>query len=266
MRTEIFREEILTRGSFPSVYNCDDGNEYFVKHSQQNRNYSHLINEVIAGQLAIYIDIPIPSFAIVEIDETLPSTEIFFNRGRPRGLGFGSQKLPGFNKYIQTSGDLLSSFALDKIKFSNSIIEICAFDIWIANGDRTSNNTNLILNENKNTTALFVIDHGAAFEGLSYLSLENEMREPPSIGGNLIENELYNLISDINGLFFKQKISDICNKIAGTSDFVIKEIIDSVPNEWHLLSEEKMEIYNFLSVRKKMVKKFFFDLLEEIGC
>lgn len=76
--TEIFQKEYPTGGSHPSLFDCSDGFRYVVKHSQQRQNYKHLINELIAAQLAKVVSVPIPDFALIEIKTQFYLLIIYF--------------------------------------------------------------------------------------------------------------------------------------------------------------------------------------------
>jgi|GEM_PF-5064961 len=76
--TEIFQKEFPTGGSHPSLFDCSDGFRYVVKHSQQRQNYKHLINELIAAQLAKVVSVPIPDFALIEIKTQFYLLIIYF--------------------------------------------------------------------------------------------------------------------------------------------------------------------------------------------
>ncbi len=263
--TEIFQKEFETRGSFPSLFDCSDGLRYVVKHSQQNRNYKHLINELITAQLAHEVSIPVPAFALVEIKQNILPDDYIFLSGKPSGLGFGSQFLPG-NLITVTNIDMIIAFLKSK---SNEIIEdlikICAFDIWLRNTDRSSNNPNLLLQETRNIIRLYAIDHSSIFSELNYLDLSREIDEIPAIGENLVEKELFSNIYFKYGLFFDKIKNDICNKIENVSEEHIQEIIAKIPLEWNLKFQEKESIFNFINRRKTKVKYQFNILLKEIG-
>jgi hypothetical protein len=117
--TEIFQKEFPTGGSHPSLIDCSDGFRYVVKHSQQRQNYKHLINELIAAQLAKVVSVPIPNFALIEIKNTILPSDYLFSVGKPSGLGFGSQFLSGPVKTV-TSIETIVTFSKSK---RNEIIE-----------------------------------------------------------------------------------------------------------------------------------------------
>lgn len=263
--TEIFQRELETRGSFPSLFDCSDGLRYFVKHSQQNRNFSHLINEFIAVQLARVVSVPVPDFALIEIKQDILPADYIFSSGKPSGLGFGSQFLSG---NIITVPDIDTIIAISKSKknqITEDLIKICAFDIWLRNTDRSPNNPNLLFQENRSIIRLYAIDHSSIFSELNYLDLSKEIDETPAIGENLVDKELFSDIYFKYGLFFDRIKDDICKKIGNIKEEQIQEILDNIPQEWNLKQQEKESIFNFINKRKTEAENQFNFLLKEIG-
>lgn len=263
--TEIFQKEFPTGGSHPSLFDCSDGFRYVVKHSQQKQNYKHLINELIAAQLAKVVSVPIPDFALIEIKNTIIPSDYLFSVGKPSGLGFGSQFLSGSVKTV-TSIETIVIFSKSKRnEIIENLVKICAFDIWLRNIDRTPIHPNLLMQETRNIVRLFAIDHSSIFSELNYFSLSREINESPAIGENLIDKELFSNIYFKYGLFFDKIKQDICGKISSITDKQIQEILDNIPVEWNLSVNEKEEIFNFIYKRKTKVEEQFNLLLKEIG-
>lgn len=263
--TEIFQKEFHTDGSHPSLFDCSDGARYVVKHSQQRQNYKHLINELIAAQLAKVVSVPIPDFALIEIINIILPSDYIFSVGKPSGLGFGSRFLSGPVKTV-TSIDTLVIFSKSKRnEIIENLVKISAFDIWLRNIDRTPINPNLLIQETENIIRLFAIDHSSIFSELNYLNLSRKNDEPPTIGENLIDKELFSNIYFKYGLFFDKIKQDICEKISNITDKQIQEILDNIPEEWNLCGNEKQAIFDFIFKRKTKVEEHFNFLLKEIG-
>ena len=189
--TEIFQKEFETRGSFPSLFDCNDGFRYIVKHSQQGRNYKHLINELIAVQLAKIINLPVPEFALINIKQNILPNDYIFSSGKPSGIGFGSQFLSGSIKAVTGIETIITFSKSKKNEIIEDLIKICAFDVWLRNTDCSVNNPNLLLQEAGNVIRLYAIDHSSIFSELNYLNLSREIDEIPAIGENLIDSDLF---------------------------------------------------------------------------
>lgn len=180
-------------------------------------------------------------------------------------MGFGSQFLSGPVKTV-TSIETIVIFSKSKRnEIIESLVKICAFDIWLRNIDRTPIHPNLLMQETGNIIRLFAIDHSSIFSELSYLSLSREINEPPAFGENLIDKELFSNIYFKYGLFFDKIKHDICEKISRITDKQIQEILDNIPDEWNLSVNEKESIFDFVYKRKTKVEEQFNFLLKEIG-
>ncbi|MHB9011836.1 MAG: HipA family kinase [Ignavibacteriaceae bacterium] len=265
VQTEIFQTEFKTRGSFPSLFDCSDNSRYVVKHSQQERNYRHLINELIAAQLAKIVAIPTPQFALVEINQNILPSNFIYSAGKPYGLGFGSLFLPGTIKNITNIEEIISYAKHSKYGIVEDLIKISAFDIWLRNTDRSVNNPNLLVKEAGKQIRLYAIDHSSIFSELNYLNLEKEVDEVPPVGDNLVDNELFSHLYFNYGFFFNKIKHDICFEISKISEVIIRDIIENIPSEWKLSLEEKEGIFNFINKRKISVENHFNILLKNIG-
>jgi hypothetical protein len=265
VKTEIFQQEFETRGSYPSLFDCSDGNRYVVKHSQLERNYRHLINEFVASQLAQLVNIPTPEPALVQIKQSILPYDYKFSSGRPSGLGFGSRFLSGTVKAVTNVEFIISLTKHKNDEIVEDFIKICAFDIWLRNADRVINNPNLLVKEVGKRIRLFAIDHSSIFSELNYLAIEKEIDELPSVGENLIDGELFSHLYYRYGLFFGKVKRDICDTITNISANDVENIIDSIPSEWKISIKEKKAISNFINKRKSIVESQFDFLLNEIG-
>lgn len=263
--TERFIEELKTRGSFPSKIECNDGNIYVVKHSQLGLNFKQLINEYIAANLAKMIGLSIPDFALIKINPEIFSDNNKFERGKPKGLGFGSKFLNG------TIKEFLSSTRYKELKkIANKPLEkdftaICIFDLWLRNSDRSINNCNLIIQETSKNINLVAIDHVSIFAELNYRNLGNEKNELPPIGETLIYHDFFSEMYYDNGIFFNKIKDELIQTVYDLPEDSISEIVESVPEEWHLLKEQKDKIIDFIVHRKKILESQINSVLINAG-
>lgn len=265
LKTQIFIKEYETRGSHPSLFDCSDGNQYIVKHSQQGRNYKHLINELIGVQIAQLVKIPVPDFALVSIDSSILPTDYIFELGKPSGLGFGSKFVSNPVKNVVYIDSIIKLAKSKHNKIVEDLISICAFDILLRNNDRSINNPNLLMEERGSNFGLIAIDHSSIFCELNYNFLQSEVNEIPPVGDTLVDSELFKILSFEYGLFFDQVKSTVCENISKISDKSINKIINSIPKEWFISDSEKASIFNFIQIRKSKVVEHYNLLLKEIG-
>jgi hypothetical protein len=139
-------------GSLPAIVECDDDGLYVLKFRGAGQGVKALIAELIGGEIARVLGLPMPEIVFVDLDPQLAMTEpdpeiqdlIKASAGRNLALDY----LPGsimFDTAIQEPDAELAS-------------KIVWFDALIANVDRTARNANMLLWHKK----LWLIDHGAA--------------------------------------------------------------------------------------------------------
>lgn len=137
--------------SMPLLCGGADGHRYYVKGQQTNR--ASLWREWICGHLAEALGLPLPPFALVQLDpalvkelpkdqQAIGSQPAFGSRERPHTawleLGI-SQRVP-----VELQCDVL------------------VFDWWVRNTDRLCGNTNLLWDAEQEE--LVVIDHNPALD------------------------------------------------------------------------------------------------------
>ncbi len=140
-------------GSLPAIVEADDDGLYVLKFRGAGQGVKTLIAEVIVGELARTLGLPVPELVLVEVDPSLgrnePDPEIQDLIGRSHGLNLAMDYLPGsmtFNPLVPGSldPDLASA--------------VVWFDALTTNVDRTVRNPNLLCWHRR----LYLIDHGAA--------------------------------------------------------------------------------------------------------
>ena len=139
-------------GSLPAIVEADDEGLYVLKFRGAGQGAKALIAELVAGELARAIGLPVPEIVLVELDPDLartePDPEIQHLIRASAGLNLALDYLPGsvtFDPVVENPGAELAS-------------SIVWFDAFVSNVDRTARNTNLLIWHRK----LWLIDHGAA--------------------------------------------------------------------------------------------------------
>jgi hypothetical protein len=140
-------------GSLPGLVEADDDGLYVVKFRGAGQGLWALVAEVIVGELARRLDLPVPELVTVEIDPVLgaaePDPEIQDLITASAGANLGVDFLPGALPY--TPG---GPYAPD----SRLAADIVWLDALTTNVDRTPRNPNLLIWHDR----LWLIDHGAA--------------------------------------------------------------------------------------------------------
>jgi hypothetical protein len=139
-------------GSLPAIVEGDDNGLYVLKFRGAGQGARALVAELIAGELARAIGLPVPEIVFAELDPDLartePDPEIQELIRASGGLNLALDYLPGsvtFDPLAERPDAELAS-------------AIVWFDAFVSNMDRTARNANLLMWHRK----LWLIDHGAA--------------------------------------------------------------------------------------------------------
>ncbi|MCU1382044.1 MAG: hypothetical protein JWL71_741 [Acidobacteria bacterium] len=138
-------------GSLPAIVEADDEGLYVLKFRGAGQGPKALIAELVSGEIARALGLPVPELVFAELDPDLartePDPEIFALIRDSAGLNLGLDYLPSsvmFDPVVeQVSSDLAS--------------RIVWFDAYVTNVDRTVRNTNMLMWHKR----LWLIDHGA---------------------------------------------------------------------------------------------------------
>src|SRR5690349_7405517 len=139
-------------GSLAGLMEADDLGTYAVKYTGAGQGPAVLVAEVVAGELARALDLPVPELVVVQLDPTLgasePDQEVQELLRASPGANLGIDFLPGALDLDPTA------FAVDP-GFAGRALW---FDALIGNVDRTWRNTNMLFWHRRP----YLIDHGAA--------------------------------------------------------------------------------------------------------
>jgi hypothetical protein len=137
-------------GSLPALMEADDLGTYVVKFTGAGQGPKALVAEIVVGELARALEIPVPELALIEVDAEIgrrePDEEVQELVTASAGINLGVDFLPGSVGYDR-------SFEVD----AEEAARIVWLDAFVANVDRSARNTNLLI-WHKN---LWAIDHGA---------------------------------------------------------------------------------------------------------
>jgi hypothetical protein len=138
-------------GSLPGLVEADDDGLYVVKFRGAGQGPKALAAEIVAGELARALGLPVPELVFVQLDGELaraePDPEIQDLIRASAGLNLGVDFLPGALPYTPArppAADLAAA--------------VVWLDALVENVDRTPRNPNLLRWHGR----LWLIDHGAA--------------------------------------------------------------------------------------------------------
>ena len=140
-------------GSLPALVEADDGRRYVVKLRGAGQGPLALVAEVVTGELARALELPVPRLALVELDPAFaknePDAEIQDLFRASAGLNLGLEFLPEATAFDIAAGDTLPAEQAARIVW---------LDAFTFNVDRTPRNPNLLCWQ----AQTWLIDHGAS--------------------------------------------------------------------------------------------------------
>jgi hypothetical protein len=138
-------------GSLPAIVEADDDGMYVLKFRGAGQGPRALIAELVSGEVARVLGLPVPELVFAELDPELartePDPEIHALIMESAGLNLALDYLPGsvtYDPIAQKPDPDLAS-------------RIVWFDAYVTNVDRTARNTNMLIWHRR----LWLIDHGA---------------------------------------------------------------------------------------------------------
>ena len=138
-------------GSLPGLMEADDLGTYVVKYSGAGQGRKVLVAEIVSGELARGLGLPVPELVTVELDPGLgaaePDQEVQALLRASPGLNLGMDFLPGALDLDPVA------FAIDP-GFAGRVLW---FDALVGNVDRSWRNANMLFWHG----APYLIDHGA---------------------------------------------------------------------------------------------------------
>ena len=138
-------------GSLPALVEADDDGLYVVKFRGAGHGVKALIAELVAGEIARLLGLPVPEIVFAELDQDLartePDPEIHALIHDSAGLNLALDFLPGAVTYDPAT-------AAPSVDLASRIVW---FDGFVMNVDRTARNVNMLVWHRR----LWLIDHGS---------------------------------------------------------------------------------------------------------
>jgi hypothetical protein len=141
-------------GSLPAVVETDGGELFVVKFRGAGQGPKALIAELVVGELARAVGLPVPELVLVQVlpsfGRSEPDPEIQEILTRSHGVNVGLRYLDGaLNFDASAAGEFVDDDLASRLVW---------FDAFITNPDRTHRNPNLLIWQRRP----WLIDHGAA--------------------------------------------------------------------------------------------------------
>jgi hypothetical protein len=199
-------------GSLPAIVEADDEGLYVLKFRGAGQGPKVLIAELVAGELARALGLPMPEIVFIELDADLartePDPEIQDLIKASAGLNIALDYLPGAVMFdpvvVKPDAHLASS--------------IVWLDAYVTNVDRTARNTNLLVWHRQ----LQLIDHGAA---LYFHHAWGDHRER--------SQDRFALVKDHVLLPFASELQEVDRTLSAKLNAArIAEIVALIPDVW----------------------------------
>jgi hypothetical protein len=202
-------------GSLPGLVEADDDGLYVVKFRGAAQGPRALVAEVIAGELARALALPVPEIVIVDIDPSLGGLD-----GDP-WVGELLDRSPGLNVGIDfLPGSLTFNPRADGPPDQDLAANIVWFDALVTNTDRSPRNPNILAWHRR----LFLIDHGAS------LFIHHTWRDPAEHARRPLDT-----ITDHVLLPYASSLAGAHGRLAPVvTEPRLRAIVDLVPEAWLL--------------------------------
>jgi hypothetical protein len=199
-------------GSLPGLVEADDDGLYVVKFRGAGQGPGALVAEVVAGELARALGLPVPELVAMELDPQIgvaePDPEIQDLLVASTGLNLGVDFLPG------ALGFTAAAAAAADPEFCANVVW---FDALVMNLDRTPRNPNLLTWHGRT----WLIDHGAA------------LYFPHGWNATDRSQDCFPLIRDHILLKFASALPEADAAMAERiTPAVIRDIVELVPEDW----------------------------------
>jgi hypothetical protein len=211
-------------GSQAHLMRCSDENFYVVKFRNNPQHQRILVNEMLAGQLAKAIGLPVPELVVVEVGDYLVEHSSELTIQLPgstirceAGLQFGSRYVVHPRK--GETFDFLPIEMLDQVRNREAFAGILAMDKWTGNADRRQATFWRKARERKYTVTF--IDQGYCFNAGEWTFPDYPLR------GVYARNEVY---AEVRGW---ESFEPWLSRIEDLSLSTISAVAEQIPPGWY---------------------------------
>jgi HipA-like protein len=201
-------------GSLPAIVEADDEGLYVLKFRGAGQGPRALVAELVSGEIARALGLPVPELVFAELDPDLartePDPEIHALMYDSAGLNLALDYLPGSVMFEPIAhkppGDVAS--------------RIVWFDAYVTNVDRTARNPNLLMWHRR----LWLIDHGATLyfhHNVGWHQDQGRAREPFALIKNHVLAHRATELEEVDAAL-----------AAAITPAVIDAIVAQIPDAW----------------------------------
>ena len=218
-------------GSLPAIVEASDDGMYVLKFRGAGQGAKALVAELVAGEIARVLGLPVPEIVFAALDPDLartePDPEIHALIHDSAGLNLALDYLPGSVSYDPLVHALPDDLAA----------RIVWFDAYVSNVDRTARNTNMLMWHRQP----WLIDHGATLFFHHSPGWEAEPARPR------------NPFAEIRNHVLLRRGGDIHDVDAVMTEMLTPEVIAGIvaliPGEWIEAPVSRGSYQNYLADR-----------------
>ncbi|MEO5898349.1 MAG: HipA family kinase [Vicinamibacterales bacterium] len=207
-------------GSLPAIVEADDDGLYVLKFRGAGQGAKALIAELVSGEIARALGLPVPDIVFADLDPDLsrtePDPEIHALIHDSAGLNLALDYLPGSVSFDPLVHKIAPALAA----------RIVWFDAYVTNVDRTARNTNMLIWHRKP----WLIDHGATLYFHHSPGWENEPQRARSTFAQVKDHVLLRAGTALPAGQSHTTLDQGCARML-TSE-VISGILSIVPDVW----------------------------------
>lgn len=229
----------------PYLLLCDDGYQYYVKFKENPESPRVLINEFVCTKIANLVQIPLTTNKLVKIN--LQFVQVYgevikhhIGETISQGLHFGSQK-------VDKAYPITSSQMIEGSTNPSCLSDVLLFDHLVGNEDRVSNRGNILMDGT--SKKITVLDHSHAFELgpiWDHIQLSHRLTDP--IKPLDLSGYVYSKwVPYITGT---DPFENFFHNMIGLTREKMWHIINEVPAEWNINTQEKQTLLEYLEYRK----------------
>lgn len=222
--------------SRPHLIRFNDGNDYVVKFKNNPTGTRMLVNEYVAGKLAMLLNLPVVPFRTVYITRKfIEANASLFQSGFRSGYQFASL-------FIKDSTYLPKEFDSNQpINITNreQLSGVIAFDYWLGNIDR--NRKNLLLKSIPGIGyEFYMIDHGHCFmDSMWTVETLKAMPDMSDSWRKAHRHYIFLLQGDGGIAAYIKRIIEVPRK-------VLESVVRSIPADWDVSEIEREALIEFL--------------------
>lgn len=234
----------VLRGGTAHVILFSDGKKYVVKWNDTRKDRcKEVVNEYVVGKLAGLLSLPVIPQGLVYIPKefitktpALRSKKYTFRSGYQYGCLF-IENCKVFKDVIDAPP------SKTEVKNREMLAGITVFDQWVNNTDRGVRNL-LLERLGKGRYYVHMIDHGRCFPGRYEWSAQTLREKPKYTFHWPFYQWAFSLLND------SKELTSFAKKIVALPNKSIFDIIQSIPKEWHVCTEDRKALYKFFLKQK----------------